>query len=163
VWRRIIWCFGGTYCLHLQSWKLSQASSHQKWECKQSSTLTNCLLGLHFDLEDGGNTFLWNVGEIPGYMASHPTRRYSSRKNIHQETEKHDLILWTKQLPQKLTVVKLIKNFNILWKFNFHLISCWAGWLHFTLFNYDQFLAYFLYFPNYNRLMSSGAGISQSV
>jgi hypothetical protein len=38
------------------------------------------LLGLFFDLEDGGDMFLWNVGWLPMdyYMTLYPRRQYSS-------------------------------------------------------------------------------------
>jgi hypothetical protein len=36
-----------------------------------------CLLGLLFDPEGGGNTFVWNAVELlPDYSASHPVRHY---------------------------------------------------------------------------------------
>jgi hypothetical protein len=58
-----------TYCLHDQGRGVSQASSKQ-------SILTACFLGILSGPEDGGNTFLRNVGKLlPDYMASHPRRQ----------------------------------------------------------------------------------------
>lgn len=46
-------CFRGTYHLYLQDWRIRQTRNHHEagW----------FLLGLHFDPEDGGDTFLWSI------------------------------------------------------------------------------------------------------
>jgi hypothetical protein len=48
------------------------------------------LLVLLFDPEDGGSTFLQNIGELlPGYVAAlHPERWYSSRTIVFPYGEK---------------------------------------------------------------------------
>jgi hypothetical protein len=67
----VCWHFTGTYCFHLQGQRVSWGS----FFC----LITVCLLGLLFDHEDGGSTFLQNVYELlPGWMALHLRRWYSS-------------------------------------------------------------------------------------
>jgi hypothetical protein len=68
--------FGTMYCLHLQSWRVSQASNqHQN---KILTVLASSLHSLCFDHEDGGCIFLRNVCKLlPDYRTSHP-RRLSS-------------------------------------------------------------------------------------
>jgi hypothetical protein len=73
------------------------------------STQNSALAGLLFNPEDGGSTFLRNVGELSGYK----TVLFAENK-IRQETEIYDLILWTREIPQKLTVAKLVKKLNIV-------------------------------------------------
>jgi hypothetical protein len=59
-------CFGGTYHLHLQSWKSAE----------QETCLATCsrwfLARLIFNSEDGGDTFLRNVGSYTYYTALIP-------------------------------------------------------------------------------------------
>jgi hypothetical protein len=64
--------FGGTYPLHLQGRRIVQ----------QSHLLARCFAQLFYDPEDGGDTFLRNVGyHSTQYTASYPRRRYSSIGN----------------------------------------------------------------------------------
>jgi hypothetical protein len=65
--------FGGTYYLHLQS---VNRARNQEYSC--CLRLAGCLLGLLFDSEYGGSTFLRNVRElVPDFTASHPRRLLS--------------------------------------------------------------------------------------
>jgi hypothetical protein len=65
--------FGRTYCPRIHCYKAKQLTSK-----KQASRKT--LLDLLLCPENGDSTFLRNIGELPGYTASRPTRwfRYSS-------------------------------------------------------------------------------------
>jgi hypothetical protein len=73
--------FGGTYRLHLQVWRVSQATIRQVVGGK---LLAACLLAgfcwtYFFDPEDGGHIFLRNVGwHSTDYTASYSRRWYSS-------------------------------------------------------------------------------------
>jgi hypothetical protein len=68
----VYWCFGGALCLHLQGRRVKQADN------KFCLILALHTFGIHFDLEDGGSTFLWNIGtRVPDYTASHSTKSYS--------------------------------------------------------------------------------------
>jgi hypothetical protein len=72
LWRELSWdgmpwpvevhqYFWGMYCLHFQGW----------WEAKQVTSKKQALPGLLFDPEDGGGTFLQNIGEhLPDYYSS---------------------------------------------------------------------------------------------
>jgi hypothetical protein len=60
---------GGACCLHPQCRKINQESS-MMWVAS-----TGFLLGLSFDLEDGGNVLLRKVGSLStDYMALYPRR-----------------------------------------------------------------------------------------
>jgi hypothetical protein len=50
---KVNWCFSGTHCLHLQSWRGSQARKHHQ----QTAIRASFLLDLLFNSEDGGNMF----------------------------------------------------------------------------------------------------------
>jgi hypothetical protein len=56
---------GETYCLHLQGWRVSQGRKGKL-----------CLLGLHFNPDDRGDTYLQNVGWLStDCMALYPSRQ----------------------------------------------------------------------------------------
>jgi hypothetical protein len=70
--------FGGTCCLHLQGRRISQARIQYESRC-HSERHACFLLGLFFDPENGGDTFLQNAGCLSvDYTALHPRRRNSS-------------------------------------------------------------------------------------
>jgi hypothetical protein len=66
---KINWSFGGTWYLHLQDRRISQARNQREAGNKQSSDL------LFFNPEDGGYLFLRNVGWLStDYTALYPRR-----------------------------------------------------------------------------------------
>jgi hypothetical protein len=67
--------FGGTYCLHLQGRKIRERGTSLS---RSAATYSHWFLarGLFYP-EDGGNTFLRNVGSHKIYTAPHPRRRHS--------------------------------------------------------------------------------------
>jgi hypothetical protein len=69
--------FGGTYCIHLQSRRVSEASSRRPLP----------LSCLHLDSEDGSSKFFRNVSELPYYTTLHPRRHSHRRENIISNTE----------------------------------------------------------------------------
>jgi hypothetical protein len=62
--------FSGTYHLHLQSRRVSQARKHEK---QGSATSVGFMVGIFFYPDDGGDSFFCNVTLSPNYMASQPT------------------------------------------------------------------------------------------
>jgi hypothetical protein len=83
----VYWCFGGTYCLHLQLRRETEISNH---------LLASCwLLGLVFDHKYGGSTFLRHVCQLlVTYTASHTGRQYSSKeRTIWNGEQRVELIL----------------------------------------------------------------------
>jgi hypothetical protein len=76
--------FGGTHRLHIQGRRVSQTKNEQKQEARSAElslppVSAGFLLGLLFDLEDGGKMFMRNVGFSPNYGAMQPRRPYSSK------------------------------------------------------------------------------------
>jgi hypothetical protein len=65
--------FGGTHHLHIQGRNVSQERNQQE-QAAISALSAGFSLGLHFDLEDGGDTFLLNLGLSLNYTALQPRR-----------------------------------------------------------------------------------------
>jgi hypothetical protein len=74
--------FEGTYHLHLQGRKIRELGTNvSRWLCSMQSAATCSRWFLtrgFFYPEDGGDTFLRNVGSHKIYTAPHPRRRHSS-------------------------------------------------------------------------------------
>jgi hypothetical protein len=71
---------------------------------------------LFFDPEDGGDTFLRNVGyNSTDYTAPYPRRRYSSTLHILYKTP------WSNVSIEELIAVYLLKHFPIFCSFTVHL------------------------------------------
>jgi hypothetical protein len=69
----VYWCFGLTYCLHLQGWRVNQRSNQQAET--EALLLNGYLLGFLVHADDRNSAYLRDVGNLlPNYMASHPTR-----------------------------------------------------------------------------------------
>jgi hypothetical protein len=69
---------GGLYYLHLQGWRVSQASNQQEAGSKQRD-FGGYLLCFLLDPEGRSSMFLWNKGKLPlDYMFLHTRGQYSS-------------------------------------------------------------------------------------
>jgi hypothetical protein len=81
---KVNWCFRGTFHLHLQGQRTSQAINQCEAGSKHSSGSAcyllhdGFLLGLFFNPEDGSNMFLQNDESLPaGYAVLYPSRQNS--------------------------------------------------------------------------------------
>jgi hypothetical protein len=86
--------FEVTYCFHLQGQRISRAIKAGPHQAGSHSA--SWLLGLLLDPEDGGSTFLRNVGKLlPDYITSHP-RRWNSSESTPRERQISLIIFWPK-------------------------------------------------------------------
>lgn len=71
-------CFKGTYRLHLQCWRERWARNH----LSLLPTSASFLLALSFNLEDGSDTFLWNVSWLSVDCIVSYSRRQNCKKRV---------------------------------------------------------------------------------
>jgi hypothetical protein len=90
--------------------------------------LARCFVELFYDPEDGGDTFLRNVGyHSTHYTASYPRRRYSSEMELFTSLAPRYILLTTKQILFNISHNTYFKGYSGFCK------GLWERWIHVTV------------------------------
>jgi hypothetical protein len=81
VWYKFYRCFVGTYCLNLQSWRVSQGRSKQQPLCLRTASL---LLSLVFHPDNSGSRFLRNISEFYQTISCHIPNHSTFEQCLHK-------------------------------------------------------------------------------